>query len=40
MFDCIYIFLNLKPKPRVIGGVYEYAIPWLGKGLLLSDGER
>jgi len=31
---------SIEPKPRGIGGVYEYAIPWLGEGLLLSDGER
>ena len=29
-----------EPKPRGFGGTYEYAIPWLGEGLLISDGNR
>lgn len=29
-----------EPKPRGLGGVYEYAVPWLGDGLLISNGEK
>ncbi|XP_071147890.1 cytochrome P450 4F4-like [Mytilus edulis] len=39
--DTIKVILKTsEPKPRGLGGVYEYAIPWLGEGLLISDGDR
>ncbi|KAL5015475.1 hypothetical protein ScPMuIL_009745 [Solemya velum] len=39
--DTVKILLKTsEPKPRGYGGTYEYAIPWLGEGLLLSGGAR
>lgn len=39
--DTVKVILKTsEPKPRGFGGTYEYAIPWLGEGLLISDGDR
>ncbi|WAR15155.1 CP4F6-like protein, partial [Mya arenaria] len=29
-----------EPKPTGFSGMYRFGIPWLGEGLLISDGER
>ncbi|KAK6177634.1 hypothetical protein SNE40_015694 [Patella caerulea] len=39
--DTVKVLLKTsEPKPRGIGGAYEFAIPWLGEGLLLAGGKR
>ncbi|XP_021369743.1 phylloquinone omega-hydroxylase CYP4F2-like [Mizuhopecten yessoensis] len=32
--------MGAKPKARGLGGSYEYLLPWLGEGLLVSNGDR
>lgn len=34
------VLKSSEPKPKGFGGAYRHALPWLGEGLLLSDGER
>ncbi|XP_069118740.1 cytochrome P450 4F2-like [Argopecten irradians] len=34
------ILKSSEPKARGLGGSYEYLLPWLGEGLLVSNGER
>ncbi|XP_033724689.1 cytochrome P450 4A25-like [Pecten maximus] len=35
-----WILKSSEPKARGLGGSYEYVLPWLGEGLLVSNGQR
>ena len=39
--NSLFLFAaRVAPKPRAFGTVYRMGLPWLGEGLLLTNGDR